>query len=280
MGQDRAADELKTLLSKGGVSVEGVVAVDRTFTTVKTRIIAEHQQVVRVDWDNDPVFDDVTMDRLCEQVAVAAAKATGVVIEDYGKGVVQQRIVDTVLRVAREKGIPAGLDPKDNHDLELEGITVITPNRREAHVAVGWAEKPAAPDPAEDARLQQVSHELREKWKPEMLLITLGPQGMVLVSEEASFRYIPTRAREVYDVSGAGDTVIAVCLLALAAGATRVEAAELANYAAGVVVGKLGTATCSQEELMNRFLHDASWDSALGPKPGIRDVRMNPRTGS
>jgi D-beta-D-heptose 7-phosphate kinase/D-beta-D-heptose 1-phosphate adenosyltransferase len=212
------------------------------------------------------VFDDVTMDRLCEQVAVAAAKATGVVIEDYGKGVVQQRIVDTVLRVAREKGIPAGLDPKDNHDLELEGITVITPNRREAHVAVGWAEKPAAPDPAEDARLQQVSHELREKWKPEMLLITLGPQGMVLVSEEASFRYIPTRAREVYDVSGAG--------------ATRVEAAELANYAAGVVVGKLGTATCSQEELMNRFLHDASWDSALGPKPGIRDVRMNPRTGS
>ena len=277
MGTDQAADELKELLINGGVAVDGVVALSDVRTTVKTRIIAEHQQIVRVDWDNDPNLDEAAIDTLCDQIASEVDHATGVVIEDYGKGVVVQKVIDRVLKVAAEKGIPTGLDPKDNHELKLDGITVVTPNRREAHVALGMVDKSGSTDLLQDERLLGVGEKLLKKWNPELLMMTLGPQGMMLITANKPVTYIPTRAREVFDVSGAGDTVIAVCLLALACGASHEEAAELANYAAGVVVGKLGTATCSQDELMNRFLHDASWDSTLGPKPTVKDERQFPK---
>lgn len=277
MGEDQAATELQELLVKGGVAVDGVVARGDIRTTVKTRVIAEHQQIVRVDWDNNPDLDSESLGLLCERITEEAAKATGIIIEDYGKGVVTQQVIDCVLKTAAGKGIPTGLDPKDNHELHLDGLTVVTPNRREAHVALGVVDKTGGMDPMRDERLLDVGARLLEKWNPELLMMTLGPQGMVLITKDKPVNYIPTRAREVFDVSGAGDTVIAVCLLALAAGANHEEAAELANYAAGVVVGKLGTATCSQEELMNRFLHDASWDSTLGPKPAIRDERRFPK---
>jgi D-beta-D-heptose 7-phosphate kinase/D-beta-D-heptose 1-phosphate adenosyltransferase len=159
-------------------------------------------------------------------------------------------VVDAVIRAARPGKVSTGYDPKENHELNVAGITVATPNRKEAFSAAGVPEPVAHPEPLADASLLKVGEILMKKWQPSLLIITLGAHGMLLLSKNGPPRHVPTRAREVFDVSGAGDTVIATCVLALAAGATHEEAAELANYAAGVVVGKLGTATCTQEELL------------------------------
>lgn len=249
LGRDAAARELRGLLRREGVSSASSVASKSFCTIVKTRIIAERQQVVRVDWEQRERIPEQTMMELKRRVQAAAATATGVILEDYGKGVITQEIVDVALGIARKRGIPIGLDPKENHELQVQGITVGTPNRKEAFAMAHQKETPACPNPLEDKPLRRVADILMEKWRPHILMITLGPQGMLLVSQEG-VRHVPTRAREVFDVSGAGDTVIATCVLALAAGAKPLEAAELANYAAGVVVGKIGTAACTQDELL------------------------------
>lgn len=248
LGRDSAGRELREILIKNGVSTEGILDLPDMRTTVKTRIIAERQQVCRVDWEEKLQPDEPTLDGFCKRIAVELKKATGAVLEDYGKGVLQQRVVDAALGVTRASQLPVGLDPKD-YSLQLTGLTVATPNRKEAFAAAGLPETSPAPDPLHDRALLEAGDVLLKKWLPKMLLITLGAQGMLLLTADAPPHHVPTRAREVFDVSGAGDTVIATCILALAAGAAPIEAAEIANFAAGVVVGKLGTATCSPAEL-------------------------------
>lgn len=250
MGKDAAGAELRTVLEREGVSVEAGVEDAKTQTIVKTRIIAERQQVVRVDWEGLEDMPAALVDEFCRRLDTATRKSTGVILEDYGKGVIRQQVVDVVLKAGAAAGIPVGLDPKDNHELVVRGITVGTPNRKEAFTMAGVKESPACANPLEDRALRKVSDILLEKWQPRMLMITLGSQGMLLAAKDVAPRHVPTRAREVFDVSGAGDTVIATCVLALAAGASPIEAAELANYAAGVVVGKIGTASCTQDELI------------------------------
>ncbi len=253
IGEDWAAEALQELLMRGGVSVDGVMSVSSARTTVKTRIIAEHQQVVRVDWDDQPELKETVMGAFCERVKDQVRRSNGVIIEDYGKGVIQQVVVDAILEAAKEAGVPTAFDPKDNHELQVCGVTVATPNRKEAHLSLGVKELSPKDEPLKDEKLLDVSRRLAEKWRPELLLITLGAKGMLLVSQGGDVKNIPTRAQEVFDVSGAGDTVIATCLLALASGATHEEASELANYAAGIVVGKLGTAPCHKDELIAAF---------------------------
>ena len=249
LGRDPAGRELREILIKGGVITEGILDLPELRTTVKTRIIAERQQVCRVDWEEKPRLDEPLLDGFCKRIAVELKKSTGAILEDYGKGVLQQRVVDTVLGAAQSSGIPVGLDPKD-YSLHLSGLTLATPNRKEAFAAAGLPETAPAAEPLRDAALLEAGHRLLQKWMPQLLIITLGPQGMLLLTADAPPHHVPTRAREVFDVSGAGDTVIASCVLALAAGATPIEAVALANYAAGVVVGKMGTATCSPAELL------------------------------
>jgi D-beta-D-heptose 7-phosphate kinase/D-beta-D-heptose 1-phosphate adenosyltransferase len=229
---------------------ERVCRVSGMQTIVKMRILADRQQVVRVDWDPSTTFPKGDVDSFCVLLEKQIARCTGVVIEDYSKGIVRQEVIDVVLSAARKKGIPVGLDPKDNLELNIEGITLATPNYREAHACSGVIAKGPVADPLADESLRKAGEILLKRWKPEQLIVTLGPQGMYLVAPNTPPRVIPTRAREVFDVSGAGDTVIATCVLALAAGASFNEAAVLGNNAAGVVVGKLGTATCSPEELV------------------------------
>jgi D-beta-D-heptose 7-phosphate kinase/D-beta-D-heptose 1-phosphate adenosyltransferase len=179
------------------------------------------------------------------------------VIEDYAKGIVAQEEVDTVLTEARRRNIPVALDPKDNLSLRIAGLALATPNCREAHVCAGLPPRTAVEgDPLQDAQLRRAAETLLERWQPGLLIVTLGAQGMYLVSRATPPRVIPTRAREVFDVTGAGDTVIATCLLALAAGASGEEAAVLGNHAAGVVVGKLGPATCTPDELLASVARD------------------------
>ena len=146
-----------------------------------------------------------------------------------------------------------GLDPKDGHELAFQGITVATPNRKEAFAIAGVVDPGAKVDPLADKALRRTGEILMAKWAAENLAITLGAQGMYLLSRGQAPRHVPTRAREVFDVSGAGDTVIAACVTALAAGADFLESVELANIAAGVVVGKLGTASCTPDELLKHM---------------------------
>ncbi len=251
VGHDTEARTLKTLLQQGGVDGHGVWTHDAVRTTVKTRIIADRQQVVRVDWEDALPLGGEPLQEFCRLIEKQIERADGVIIEDYGKGVICQPVVDVVLAAARTRGIPVGYDPKDDHALDVRGVTVATPNRKEAYMAVGREEPFHDRPPMDDSDLQEIAGRLQEKWGVELLVITLGPHGMYLLEQGGKPVHVPTRAREVFDVSGAGDTVISVCTLALAAGATHREAAELANYAAGIVVAKLGTAPCSADELLD-----------------------------
>lgn len=249
-GRDAAAEELQELLFTGGIRTTGVLARDEMATTVKTRIMAERQQVVRVDHERAAggIPADVEA-ALCERLGDLAADVDGIIVEDYGKGVVTQNVLDAVLGAARERGIPVGFDPKQNHELSVAGVALATPNYAEARAAAGMSGSDSVPAAADDL-LARIADELRKKWRAGLLIITLGPQGMYMLPEGGEAQIIPTRAREVFDVSGAGDTVIATAMLAAVAGADHLAATSLANYAAGVVVGKIGTATCSPDELL------------------------------
>jgi rfaE bifunctional protein kinase chain/domain len=258
VGKDHAGRQLRDVLKRGRVSTSGVMEVTGRSTIVKMRVIAERQQVVRVDFEERDGLSKAVMDKFCRQVTAEVSKCTGIVIEDYGKGVVEQDLLNKVLDAARRRGIPIGLDPKDGHELDISGITVATPNRKEAFGIAGMRDPGATDEPLKDKALLHVGDLLLSKWSTELLMITLGPHGMLLMSKQHKPIHVPTRAREVFDVSGAGDTVIATCVTALATGASHLEAAELSNYAAGVVVGKLGTATCTQEELIKYMSNDTA----------------------
>lgn len=252
LGRDAGGAELEDLLSTAGVAFSGTRRAGWP-TIVKTRILADRQQVVRVD-DEAPIrWKPGERAAFSARAARAAAAADAVVLEDYDKGVVNPQVAGAVIRAARRAGIPSGLDPKNNENLRVRGLTFATPNRKEAFEAAGARDPGAGPEPLHDTALLRVGRALLEQWAPRHLAITLGSLGMLLLSPGDRPRHVPTRAMEVFDVSGAGDTVIAALTLALAAGATFLEAAELANYAAGVVVGKLGTATCSPEELIEHM---------------------------
>jgi D-glycero-beta-D-manno-heptose-7-phosphate kinase len=256
VGRDAAGRHLAHVLRQAAVGTRGVFALPNARTTVKTRIVAERQQVVRVDDEQALEFGPAALRRFCARVGALVGQATAVIIDDYSKGVVRQEVVDAVLRAARRRRIPVGFDPKRNHGLRLSGVTVVTPNCKEAYEAAGIPERPVGPDPERDAGLRRVGAALLRKWTPRQLIVTLGSHGMLLMSRGRRPRVIPTKAREVFDVSGAGDTVIAACMLAVAAGAEFHEAAAIGNHAAGVVVGKLGTATCSRDELLASIARD------------------------
>lgn len=252
IGADAAGDDLTRTLRAAGLCMDGVVCAPAVHTTVKTRVVADRQQVVRVDREMPPARFEASVADLCRQLPALVAASDAVAIEDYGKGIVCQAVVDTVLDAARAAGVRVGFDPKDNHRLRLPWLTLATPNYREACLAAGVTEV-SLDDPAGDATLQEAGQILAARWGTELLMITLGPHGMYLLPRSGEPLVLPTVAREVFDVSGAGDTVIATALAALAAGASDAEAAVLANHAAGVVVGKLGTAVCTPAELRAAF---------------------------
>lgn len=251
VGRDATGDDLVQVLEADHINTCGVLRYSGIRTTLKTRILAERQQVVRVDWEDRLRLPPKVRKTFCAKVSTAVQSMSGVIIADYAKGAIGQDIVNAVMRVARRKAIPVALDPKENDGLIMSALTVATPNRKEAFALARVPEHPPADNPLKDQALLRVADILLNKWNPAFLLITLGGQGMLLVSHACPPRHVATVAREVFDVSGAGDTVIATLLLALAAGADYASAAELANCAAGVVVGKLGTATCTDQELLD-----------------------------
>ncbi len=251
LGKDSDGGILKSVLVEHNIAIEGLVESSATRTISKTRVLAERQQVVRVDYEAGPGSDTELTNGIADRIAAVGDDITGIIIEDYGKGAVNQRIVDASIGLCRRLSIPSGFDPKDNHELVVEGITLATPNYREACISAGQTEGALNGDPCEDDHLAKVGRNLLERWKPEYLMITLGPHGLYIARSGEKAVVLPTKAREVFDVCGAGDTVIAVALLSIASGASGLEAADMANHAAGIVVGKIGAATCSVEELLS-----------------------------
>jgi len=250
LGPDPSGRKLKELLTAEHVGCEAVLSMNRRATSVKTRIIAHQQQVVRVDRETNGDLDPAMTRRLLSALDEKLRAAAAVIVGDYGKGVVTQALLDQLKQRCRALGKWLSLDPKPLHRLDLAGLSLITPNRKEAFELAGVADGNKRHAPVEDGLLLEVCDILLSKLQPALLLITLGDQGMLLCQRDRKPFHIPTVAQEVFDVSGAGDTVIASFTLAIAAGASPVEAAVFSNHAAGVVVGKVGTATVVPDELL------------------------------
>lgn len=253
VGEDSAAVEVRRLLAAAGIGCAGLVAAAGRHTSVKTRIIAHQQQIVRVDRETRGPVEPAMTRRFLAAIDRGLARTDAVVVGDYAKGVVTQELLDGLKRRCRERGVWLSVDPKPSHRLDLTGCSLITPNRKEAFELAGMEDGTRGADPREDGALRRAAETLLGELRPALLLITLGDQGMLLCQRGQEPFHIPTMAQEVYDVSGAGDTVIASFTLAIAAGASPVEAAVFSNHAAGVVVGKVGTATVSPAELLGSF---------------------------
>jgi len=250
VGNDSAAMQLEMLLRKQRIACEGLVADPDRSTSIKTRVIAHKQQVVRIDRETQIDLNPQLAGRLLDALKSRLENGNAVIIGDYGKGVVTQWLLDGIKKLCHERGVWLSFDPKPIHRLDLGGLSLITPNRKEAFELAELPDKRSDLDPRMDRDLMLVAERLLKEFKPEVLLITLGEQGMLLCQPGQKPFHIPTIAKDVSDVSGAGDTVIATFTLAMAAGATPIEAAILSNHAAGIVVGKAGTAVTSPEELL------------------------------
>lgn len=234
-GEDEAGHTLRTLLADRGI--ESLLQTDPTIkTTVKLRIIARQQQMLRADFENAPTSE--VLAAILGAYEREVTRADAVVLSDYGKGGLNH--IGEMIRQARAAGVPVLVDPKGNNYDRYKGATLITPNRAELSLVVGtWSSA---------AELRGKAQRLREELELKALLLTRSEEGMTLYTDAGELT-VPAQAREVFDVSGAGDTVIAVTAAMLAAGADLNEAVRVANRAGGIVVGKLGTASVSYSEL-------------------------------
>jgi len=246
-GKDAAGERLRASLRDASPlqSDERIVIDESRPSTVKTRIIAHSQLVVRADRELRTLVNGRTEDRIISILKDALRDADAFVVSDYDKGVVTPRILAEVLPLAYDR-IPVLIDPKVRNLASYRPATLVTPNHHEALRMTNLEED-------SDLGLHRAAQLLREKLNCDAVLITRGPGGMVLVEGDGEPVYVETAAREVYDVTGAGDTVIATLAAAMAVGASMLEAANLANHAAGIVVGKIGTATANSEELISSF---------------------------
>ena len=241
-GADAAGRSLADTLAEKNIAT--IATPGAAQTIVKTRVMVQRQQLCRLDRESPPSAYAVTADQAETLLSKAIRTHDAVIFSDYAKGVLSDALVARVTALARAAGKLIALDPKPKHALAFHGLDLITPNKREALELAGIIPVPGAPFPA-----AAVCARLHEKFATKHLVITLGEDGMLLGTDGKILKTIPTAAREVYDVSGAGDTALAALVLALAAGSTLETAAHFANAAAGVVVGKLGTATVTPAEL-------------------------------
>jgi rfaE bifunctional protein kinase chain/domain len=244
VGDDRRGEQLRTELVTAGIRDDGIVVTPERPTTSKTRVVARGQQMLRFDEEEDTLLKGDTLGAVKKRLDRAFRNLDALVLEDYNKGTLVPEIIETAIATARTRGIPSVVDPKFKHFFNYRGATVFKPNRRELEAALG-----AAVDLEHADALPSVM----ERLEVDNLLLTLGAHGMALLTKTGAIDRFPTHAREVFDVSGAGDTVTAWVGTALAAGATMREAAEVANYAAGIEVGKAGVAVVSRDEVRELF---------------------------
>jgi D-beta-D-heptose 7-phosphate kinase/D-beta-D-heptose 1-phosphate adenosyltransferase len=246
VGDDERGAILKSELEQKGVNTSGIITDNSRPTILKTRVVAQHQQVVRIDKERVDPLSPAIVGKLVRYIESIMEEIDAVIIEDYGKGVITSALLGKVVPLAKRHNKVISVDPKEEHFKYYRGISVITPNNHEASRAVGFEIK-------DDATLIRAGQVLLKKLNCRIALITLGENGMAVFQKSKPMKHIPTVAQEVFDVSGAGDTVIASYTLSLAIGADPIMAAHIANCAAGIVVGKVGLAVVTPDELLNRI---------------------------
>ena len=244
VGDDADGNVLRAALADRGIDISGLAVTPKRPTTVKTRVMSRHQQIVRFDREVEADLPDVVGATLAESIRVATRNADTVVLEDYNKGVLTEPVIRAALDAAVERGVPSVVDPKRRNFFAFSGVTVFKPNAKELQDALGDLIHPDRPS---------WMSRTRKRLDCEHLLLTLGERGMVLEGKGTGHVRVPTAARAVYDVSGAGDTVTAVVSAVLAACGSPIEAAEIANHAAAVEVGKTGVATVTPEEILGHI---------------------------
>lgn len=242
IGNDYNGERFMELLKDGGYSPDTIVVDESRHTSIKTRVVAQHQQVVRFDRESKDDLSRKSFAKVKELLASLLPQCNAVIVSDYGKGLISRGIISSIIQFKKKSGMIVSVDPKIRNFRFYKGVSVITPNQKEAEEACGF-------DIISSKTLIKAGTYLLKKYATDALLITRGEYGMSLFQKNGLVRHIPTIAQEVYDVTGAGDTVIATLSLALAVRAPWIDACILSNHAAGIVVGKLGTATASVQEL-------------------------------
>ncbi len=246
VGDDERGRLLVDELLRRKINAEGVAIETERPTTLKTRVIAHSQQVVRIDKEKVANISKNSIKKILDFSKDIIGDIDAVVIEDYGKGVIVRELLSPLIKLAKKHKKIITVDPKENHFPMYKNVTAITPNHHEAARAAGM--------PAENgASIDEIGKRLLKRLNCEVVLMTMGEHGMCIFEKKGKVTRIPTVAQEVYDVSGAGDTVISAYTLSLAAGAKAIEAAHIANCAAGIVVGKVGIAVTTQEELIDKI---------------------------
>ncbi len=248
IGRDEAGEKILDTLKVKGIPTDGIFFDESVPSTIKTRIIAHNQQVVRFDKEKKGGIGQEATKAILDYAGNRVDEVGALIISDYAKGVVTKELVKELIAICKKKGKIVAVDPKVKHADFYEGATVITPNTLEASKASGI-------DIEDDESLKRAGDLLLKSFDCDALLVTRGEQGMALFEKSGGFSSIPTVAHEVYDVTGAGDTVIGVLALALAGGATFLEAAMISNYAAGIVVGEVGTAAVKVKELRDAMIN-------------------------
>lgn len=241
---------LKGLLKKQDIDIKGVIADKTRETILKTRVMAHHhphhQQIVRIDRENQHPISGEIQGKILKYVEKTMPEVDGVVIEDYGKGLITSRLLGKVIEAANACGKLIAVDPKENHFDLYRNVSVITPNRYEAEKAVGFSLET-------QSDVRKAGRMMLKEMNAEVVLITLGEEGMMVFQRGRDPQLIPTLAREVFDVSGAGDAVIGVYTLSRISGADAIKAAHISNCAAGIVVSRMGTAAVRKSELLKEL---------------------------
>lgn len=261
VGRDHNRDVMLKQLHKKGIDTQAIFTEASRHTTLKSRIFARHQQVVRLDWEHIDPIKKSTQSKICEFVFKNMKNFDGIIIEDYGKGVIDRLLLERIISCTRKVNKIISVDPKEDHFHYYQGVTAITPNRKETENAVRYLKikdkenkfKVYDDGLSTPTKIKKAGYAILKHLNLQCLLVTLGEEGMWIFQKDHKDHHIPTVAQEVFDVSGAGDTVIATFTLGLCCGADQSEAAHLANFAAGIVVGKVGVATTTKLELLNKI---------------------------
>ncbi len=247
VGEDDGRKRLLGCLKEKNIDTSALVVDPDRPTTRKTRIVASNQQVVRADFESVAEIDGPVQERLWQVFSDHLPACQGVLISDYGKGVITDKLLQKIIKTTREQNKFVAVDPKDTHFFSYQGVTTLTPNHHEAGFVAGRRIR-------NDEILREVGFDLRQRLNADSLLITRGAAGMSLFEADDELTHFPTQATKVFDVTGAGDTVISTVAVALAAGAELKEAAFIANFAAGLVVREIGTAQTTREMLEDAVL--------------------------
>ncbi len=251
LGNDQNSKKLISMLSDINCTDKYLYKSENRPTTIKTRIMAKHQQVVRADRESRIDLTEKEIDYLFKKFKRALNEVQGVIISDYGKGVICPSFLQKIITYCHKRGLFVAVDPKERHFSLYEGVTVITPNLKEAHTALGIPHN----NNISDRSIKELGWKFIEKFKLSYLLLTLSEKGMSLFDKDnKKCTHLPTVAKEVYDVTGAGDTVISIFTAAMVCGATPIEAAFISNHAAGITIAELGTSSVNVKILLKACL--------------------------